>query len=453
MFTVAIVGRPNVGKSTLFNRLVGKRLALVDDTPGVTRDRREAEGGIADLRFTLIDTAGLEESTGDDMEGRMRRQTDRAIQQADVCLLMFDARAGVTPLDAHFANLLRKGKTPVLIVANKCEGNAGKSGVYEAFGLGLGDPIPVSAEHGEGLGDLYDALKPFAPPQLDDSDELIEQDEPEFDPATAPLKIAIVGRPNVGKSTLINQLLGDERMLTGPEAGLTRDSIGIEWQWKGRAIKLFDTAGLRKQARVTEKLERLSVADAKRAMGFAEVVILLIDATAPFEKQDLHIADIVAREGRALVIAVNKWDLISDQAGYLKQLRQQLDDTLTQIHGVPLIVLSALTGKGVAKLLPTVAEVYEIWNRRIPTAALNRWLAVMTEKHPPPAVQGRRIKLRYMTQVRTLPPTFVVFSTRALSLPDSYTRYLINGLRADFKMPGVPIRLNMRARENPYAPD
>ena len=379
MFTVAIVGRPNVGKSTLFNRLVGKRLALVDDTPGVTRDRREAEGGIADLRFTLIDTAGLEESTGDDMEGRMRRQTDRAIQQADVCLLMFDARAGVTPLDAHFANLLRKGKTPVLIVANKCEGNAGKSGVYEAFGLGLGDPIPVSAEHGEGLGDLYDALKPFAPPVLDDSDELIEQDEPEFDPATAPLKIAIVGRPNVGKSTLINHLLGDERMLTGPEAGLTRDSIGIEWQWKGRAVKLFDTAGLRKQARVTEKLERLSVADAKRAMGFAEVVILLIDATAPFEKQDLHIADIVAREGRALVIAVNKWDLISDQAAYLKQLRQQLDDTLTQIHGVPLIVLSALTGKGVARLLPTVAEVYEIWNRRIPTAALNRWLAVMTE--------------------------------------------------------------------------
>lgn len=453
MFTVAIVGRPNVGKSTLFNRLVGKRLALVDDTPGVTRDRREAEGGIADLRFTLIDTAGLEESTGDDMEGRMRRQTDRAIQQADVCLLMFDARAGVTPLDAHFANLLRKGKTPVLIVANKCEGNAGKSGVYEAFGLGLGDPIPVSAEHGEGLGDLYDALKPFAPPQLDDSDELIEQDEPEFDPATAPLKIAIVGRPNVGKSTLINHLLGDERMLTGPEAGLTRDSIGIEWQWKGRAVKLFDTAGLRKQARVTEKLERLSVADAKRAMGFAEVVILLLDATAPFEKQDLHIADIVAREGRALVIAVNKWDLISDQAAYLKQLRQQLDDTLTQIHGVPLIVLSALTGKGVARLLPTVAEVYEIWNRRIPTAALNRWLAVMTEKHPPPAVQGRRIKLRYMTQVRTRPPTFVVFSTRALSLPDSYTRYLINGLRADFKMPGVPIRLNMRARENPYAPD
>lgn len=453
MFTVAIVGRPNVGKSTLFNRLAGKRLALVDNTPGVTRDRREAEGGIAGLRFKLIDTAGLEDSTGDDMEGRMRRQTERAIAEADVCLLMIDARAGVTPLDAYFANLLRKGKTPVLIVANKCESGAGRNGVYEAFGLGFGDPIAVSAEHGEGLGDLYDALMPFDPATPEEIDARYAAADEGAELSTSPLKIAIVGRPNVGKSTLVNQLLGDERMLTGPEAGLTRDAIGVAWEWKGRPVKLFDTAGLRKQARVQEKLERLSVADAKRAMGFAEVAILLIDAAAPFEKQDLHIADLVAREGRALVIALNKWDLVENQTAYLKQMRQMLDDTLSQIHGAPLIALSALTGKGVAQLLPAVASAYEIWNRRIPTAALNRWLAEMTLKHPPPAAKGRRIKLRYMTQVRTRPPTFALFSTRATELPESYVRYLINGLRADFDLPGVPVRLHMRSRENPYVTD
>lgn len=453
MFTVAIVGRPNVGKSTLFNRLAGKRLALVDNTPGVTRDRREAEAGIADLHFTVIDTAGLEDSTADDMEGRMRRQTERAIAGADVCLLMIDARAGVTPLDAHFANLLRKGKTPVRIVANKCESGAGRNGVYEAFGLGLGDPIAISAEHGEGLGDLYDALKPFGKTfDLLPAEETQQPEDP-AGPAAMPLKIAIVGRPNTGKSTLINQLLGDERMLTGPEAGLTRDAIGVAWEWKGRPVKLFDTAGMRKQARVQEKLERLSVADAKRAMGFAEVAILLIDAAAPFEKQDLHIADIVAREGRAMVIALNKWDLVENQMAYMKLMRQMLDDTLSQIHGVPLVALSALTGKGVEQLLPAAARVYDIWNRRVPTAALNRWLAEMTAKHPPPASKGRRIKLRYITQVRTRPPSFAVFSARAAELPESYARYLVNGLRADFDLPGVPIRLNMRARENPYVTD
>jgi GTP-binding protein len=453
MFTIAIIGRPNVGKSTLFNRLVGKRLALVDDTPGVTRDRREGQGKLADLTFTVVDTAGLEESTSDDMEGRMRRQTERAIDEADICLFMMDGREGVTPLDTHFAEMLRKGKTPVLLVANKCETNAAKSGQFEGYKLGLGDPIAISAEHGQGLDGLYDALREHMPAQTP-SDEFGEEfDEAEVRAPDSPLKIAIVGRPNTGKSTLINQLVGEQRMLTGPEAGLTRDSICVTWEWNGRPIELFDTAGLRKQARVTGKLERLSTQDTKRALNFAEVVIVLIDATQPFEKQDLHIADQVAREGRAMVIAVNKWDLIEDPKAHMAALRQKLDLSLPQVAGVPLVTLSALNGRGVDRLLPAVEKVYALWNRRVPTAGLNRWLAEATERHPPPAVQGRRIKLRYMTQVSIRPPTFAVFTARAAALPDSYSRYLINSLRKDFDIPGVPIRLLLRARENPYAMD
>ena len=458
MFTLAIVGRPNVGKSTLFNRLVGKRIALVDDTPGVTRDRREGDARLADLSFRIIDTAGLEEPGDGDLQRRMREQTDRAIEQADICLLLIDARAGLTPLDTHFARILRKGKTPVLLAANKCEGGAGQQGLIDSYGLGLGEPIALSAEHGQGLGELYDALAEFQEAQNAASVEerpdepvpvAVEGNEDEEVP-DRPLKIAIVGRPNAGKSTLINQLIGEERLLAGPEAGLTRDSIAVEWEWSGKPVRLFDTAGMRKRARVSGKLEKLAVADAKRAMGFAEIVILLIDATAPFEKQDLHIADLVAREGRAMVIAVNKWDLIDYPQEWLKALRNQLDEALPQIRGVPLITLSALSGKGVEKLLPAVAKMNAVWNKRIGTAILNEWLSEMTERHPPPLSQGRRIKLRYMTQVSTRPPTFAVFSPKGQELPGAYARYLINGLRADFDLPGVPIRLRMRRRSNPY---
>jgi GTP-binding protein len=463
-FKVAIVGRPNVGKSTLFNRLVGKKLALVDDTPGVTRDRREGEAHLGDLTFTVIDTAGLEEATGDSLEARMRRQTDAAIADADVCLLLMDARAGVTPLDKRFAQILRKSPTPVVLAANKCEGGAGEAGRMEAYELGLGAPIPLSAEHGEGLSALYQSLQPYADAVTDAEreqaveDALERENEPGFDPDApyepdleAPLRIAVVGRPNVGKSTLVNLLLGEDRMMTGPEAGITRDAIGIEWMWRGRRVKIFDTAGMRRRARVTEKLEKLSVADTLRAIRFAEVVAVTLDASIPFERQDLHIADLVEQEGRALIIVVNKWDTIDNPQEKLRELKEELERLLPQVRGLPIVTLSALTGRGTDKLMPAIEKVHTLWNARISTAKLNRWLEDAISKHPPPAVKGRAINLKYMAQVKSRPPTFAVFSSRAEEVPTAYRRYLVNGLREAFDLPAVPIRLFMRARKNPFA--
>jgi GTP-binding protein len=444
-FTVAIVGRPNVGKSTLFNRLVGKRLALVSEEPGVTRDRREGEARLFDLTFTVIDTAGLEEADDASLEARMRAQTDRAIESADLAILLIDARAGLTPLDRHFADWMRRGPTPVVLVANKCEGRDSEAGRLEGFALGLGEPVPLSAEHNLGLSDLRDAIA-----------GIVEITEPapadEAPDADKPLQLAIVGRPNVGKSTLVNKLVGEERVLTGPEAGITRDAIAIEWRYKDRPIRLIDTAGLRRRARAVEKLEKMSAADTQRAVNFAHVVVLLLDAEAPMEKQDLTIARQVVDEGRALVIAINKWDLCADREGTMKALRDRLERSFPQTRGVPVVTISALRGDKLERLLDAVFTAYEIWNRRIPTAALNRWLATMIERHPPPAPGGRRIKLRYITQAKTRPPSFAIFCSRPTKVPDSYLRYLENALREDFDLPGTPIRLTLRKGENPYAP-
>lgn len=471
-FKVAIVGRPNVGKSTLFNRLIGRRVAIVHDRPGVTRDRREGNGGIADMVFTLIDTAGLEDATDNSVEGRMRGQTEQAIRDADVALFLIDARAGVTPLDAFFADHLRKSPTPVILVANKCEGKAGAPGLYEAFGLGLGEPVPFSAEHGEGLDDLYEALLPYA--RKHDGLEAVDQDrdgwesavdpaddeledgdvraEAEVEMAARPLQMAVVGRPNVGKSTIVNRLLGEERMLTGPEAGLTRDAISSEWSFKGRTIRLVDTAGLRRRANISDSVERLSTSNTIDAIRMAHVVVLVMDANAILDKQDLTIARLAIDEGRALVIAVNKWDVVDDRAEASRRLQDRLETSLPQVRGVPAVTLSALAGKGMDKLMDAVVGIYETWNRRVSTGHLNRWLAEMTERHPPPATTGgRRIRLRYMTQVRTRPPTFALFTQRADELPDSYARYLVNGLRDSFGLVGVPIRFALRKRRNPYA--
>ncbi len=441
---VAIVGRPNVGKSTLFNRLVGRKLALVHDLPGVTRDRREGEAKIGDLRFVAIDTAGLDEAGPDTLEGRMVAQTRAAIDEADVSLFVVDARAGITPLDAHFAKLLRESGKPVVLLANKAEGRAAESGYLDAFSLGMGDPVPISAEHGEGMLDLRDALVEALGEARDEADETADG------APGKPLQIAVVGRPNAGKSTLINRLIGEERLLTGPEAGITRDSIAVDWLWRDQRFRVFDTAGMRRKARVEGKLEKLAVGDALRAIRFAEVVVLTLDATAPFEKQDLQIADLIESEGRAIVIALDKWDLIEERQAKLKELREEATRLLPQIRGVTLVPVSGLTGEGLDRLAQAILAAYAVWNMRLPTAQLNRWFGHVVEHHPPPAVSGRRIKIRYLTQAKTRPPSFVAFCSRPEALPEAWKRYLVNALRDDFKLPGTPIRLLLRKGENPY---
>jgi GTP-binding protein len=460
-FTIAIVGRPNVGKSTLFNRLVGRRLALVDDLPGVTRDRREGEARLGDLVFTAIDTAGLEEAARDSLSGRMVAQTQSAIAAADATLFVIDARAGLTPGDRAFADLVRRSGKPTILVANKSESAASEAGAIEAYALGLGDPIPISAEHGEGLADLYDALRDALPRQTALAGTDGSDSEPAGGSAAEPsahegsdqraVRVAVVGRPNVGKSTLINRLIGEERLLTGPEAGITRDAIAVALTWRGREFRMFDTAGMRRRAKVEEKLEKLSVADALRAIRFAEVVVLLIDAAHPFEEQDLRIADLVEREGRALAIAVNKWDLMERRGGELKKFSQEADYRLPQLKGVPVVAVSGLTGEGIDRLMQAIVEIHAVWNRRVPTHALNRWLAQALSQHPPPAVAGRRIKLNYITQPKARPPSFVMFSSRADAVPEAYRRYLVNGLRDAFELGGTPIRLTLREKANPYA--
>jgi GTPase len=440
-FTVAILGRPNVGKSTLFNRLAGRRLALVDDTPGLTRDRREGEGRIADLGFRVVDTAGLEDAAPASLSGRMQAQTQRALAEADVALLVIDAREGITEADRHFAGWLRRSGKPVILVANKTEGRVMPPGVAESYRLGLGDPVPISAEHGEGLAELYERLEPFAANRSPD-DARVDDEKP--------LHLAIVGRPNVGKSTLANRLLGEERLLTGPEAGITRDAIAIDWAWRGRPIRLVDTAGLRRRPRVEGKPEELSVADALRAIRFAETVILVLDALQPFERQDLTIARLVAEEGRSLVLAATKWDAVAEGALVLRRLRERASVSLPQLSGVALVPVSGLTGFGLDAMMKAVSAAEQVWNRRASTADLNRWLAVVQERHPPPLVAGRRLRLRYMTQVNTRPPSFALFASKPAELPDSYRRYLVNALRQDFDLPGTPIRMMLRKGKNPY---
>ncbi len=442
-FTVAIVGRPNVGKSTLFNRLVGRRLALVDNTPGVTRDRREAVAHLGELEFRVIDTAGFEDAAPETLPGRMRAQTQAALAEADLVLFVVDARAGLLPDDRAFADLVRKAGKPALLIANKSEGRAGEAGAYEAYGLGLGEPIQLSAEHNEGMIDLYAAIRAAMLAQAAPPPEDVPQ-------AERPIRVAVVGRPNVGKSTLINRLLGEERLLTGPEAGITRDAIAVDLVWQGRPFQVYDTAGMRRRARIEDKLEKLSVGDALEAIRFAEVVVVLMDAQAAFEEQDLRLADLVEREGRALVLGLNKWDLKDDPTA-MRRLREEADHRLPQVKGVPVVALSGRTGQGVDRLMQAIIDIHVVWNKRVSTNPLNRWLNHMLEAHPPPAVSGRRLKLNYITQPKARPPSFVIFCTRADAVPDAYQRYLVNGLRDQFNLPGTPIRLTLREKANPYA--
>jgi GTPase len=443
--TVAIVGRPNVGKSTLFNRLVGKKLALVDDRPGVTRDRREGEANLLNMEFRVIDTAGFEDEDPSSLPGRMRKQTEAAVREADVALFLIDAREGLTPLDEEIGRWLRAEDTPVIVAANKAEGRGGESGRMEAFALGLGEPLAISAEHGEGVVDLFEALRPFIEREDDEEEAEFDEEDP-----SAPLKLAIVGRPNAGKSTLVNRLLGEERMITGPEAGITRDSIAIEWDWNGRPVRLIDTAGLRKRTKVDDKLERLSAADTRRAIDFAEVVVLLLDATRGLEAQDLRIADAVIEEGRALVIALNKWDVAEGASALFNGVKAALEEGLSQLRGVPVLTVSAKTGKGTDTILEVAFELREAWSRRVSTGELNRWFEGAIDKNPPPAPGGKRIKLRYITQVKTRPPSFVVFGNRVDDLPESYRRYLLNAMRRDLKLGPVPLRLTLRGTKNPF---
>jgi GTP-binding protein len=452
-FTIAIIGRPNVGKSTLFNRLVGQKLALVDDEPGVTRDRREGQARLGDLEFTIIDTAGLDEGAKGSLTARMQEQTEAAIGLADALMFVIDARAGLTPNDRSFADFARRASKPVVLVANKSEGKHGEAGAMEAYALGLGEPIQISAEHGEGLSDLYDSLRVLMPEPVEerqefDDDDIITSDE---DLSKRPIRVAIVGRPNAGKSTLINHLLGEERLLTSAEAGTTRDSISVEINWQGRDFRVFDTAGLRRRSRIEQKLEKLSVADALRAVRFAEVVVLMMDAQNKFEEQDLRIADLIEREGRALVIAVNKWDLMGRQSSLVSGLRTDADHLLPQVKGMPIVAVSGLMGEGIDRLMTAIEDAYAVWNRRVPTAALNRWFEQAVDDNPPPAVSGRRLKLNYITQTKARPPSFVVFCSRADAVPESYLRYLVNGLRAFFDLPGTPVRITLREKANPFA--
>src|SRR3954471_5393258 len=451
-FTIAIIGRPNVGKSTLFNRLVGQKLALVDDEPGVTRDRREGQARLGDLEFTVIDTAGLDEGAKGSLTARMQEQTETAIALADAVMFVIDARLGLTPNDRAFADFARRANKPVVLVANKAEGKHGDAGAMEAYALGLGEPIQISAEHGEGLSELYDALRPLMPepveqPEEFDDDEVIELE----DLSKRPIRVAVVGRPNAGKSTLINHLLGEERLLTSAEAGTTRDSISVEITWQGRDFRVFDTAGLRRRSRIEKKLEKLSVADALRAIRFAEVVVLMMDAQNRFEEQDLRIADLIEREGRALVIAVNKWDLMEAQPGQISMLRRDADHWLPQVAGAPIVAVSGLMGEGIDRLMQAIVGSYAVWNRRVSTAALNRWFEQAIANNPPPAVSGRRLKLNYITQTKARPPSFVLFCSRADAIPQSYLRYLTNSMRETFELPGTPVRITLREQANPFA--
>ena len=439
---VAIVGRPNVGKSTLFNRLAGRALAIVDDRPGVTRDRRYGAGRLGDLDLELIDTAGFEDVTDESLTARMQTQTEKAIEEAELCLFMLDAREGVTQLDHIFAEALRRGGKPVIVLANKAEGKAGKAGALEAYSLGFGEPLEISASHGEGMSELYAAVLEAAP-ESDDDDEATGADKP--------IRIAVIGRPNAGKSTLVNRLIGEDRLLTGPEAGITRDAISVDWEWDGQRVRLVDTAGMRRKAKVQEKLERLSVQDSLKAITFAEVVLLIMDAEHPFETQDLQIADLVEREGRALVFVLAKWDLIADPQARLKALQDDVDRALPQLRGSPMVALSAETGRGLDRLMPAVLKVHKDWSAKVKTRDLNDWLRIAVQRHPPPAVQGRRVNPKYMAQTKARPPTFVLFCTRADQLPDSYRRYLVNAIRQSFDLPGVPIRLTVKSgSKNPY---
>jgi GTP-binding protein len=458
-FTIAIIGRPNVGKSTLFNRLVGQKLALVDDQPGVTRDRREGNGRLGDLEFTLIDTAGLDKGERGSLTARMQEQTEVAIASADALMFVFDARLGLTPSDREFADFARRASKPVVLIANKSEGKAGEAGAMESYSLGLGEPIPISAEHGEGLSDLYDALRVLMPEPVV-ADEFADEDEDDdaFDDvsltdeelAKRPIRVAVLGRPNAGKSTLINFLLGEERLLTSAEAGTTRDSIAVDVTWNGRAFRVFDTAGLRRRSRIEDKLEKLSVSDALRAVRFAEVVVLMMDSQNKFEEQDLRLADLVEREGRAIVIAVNKWDLMNRSPALIGKLREEADHLLPQVKGMPVVAVSGMMGEGIDRLMIAIQEAYAVWNRRVSTSQLNRWFEQAVTANPPPAKSGARMKLNYTTQVKARPPSFVMFCTRADSVPESYLRYLVNSIRTYFDLPGTPIRITLREKENPF---